>query len=371
MKEQQAPVDLEMILEKMDDMKRMRGSGNTLGTVHLRTSILHGLAKNRGNVSIKLGRKDRDVRPELPVPFLTTASLMEHLPDNARLGIALGQAMSGIPINIYPGTPGEIDEILKIHTPMTMAVFGPVRTGLDIGRLRSANLIEIEIVEKNGPVKGLVPEVRKGKDIIRLVDMLRELSDVPRLMSIDHRELNSDIDFYLVSELDIIGLRCEPPPYGSCDEGMMLASVTALVRQMDVFKNREKGVLVMLNGDLRTPEDMVKLMALGVDLICLDHLTMEFLKAYLHAKFDIPMDINIDLKERDDGFDWAEIGELYSELMTSLSEGLRDTLAGYNIASLSELGPERLVTTDYNTSSLTGIPLAGFDAPVPFWRHRS
>ncbi|MBN1389167.1 MAG: hypothetical protein JXA22_00835 [Candidatus Thermoplasmatota archaeon] len=365
------PQHLEMILDTMNATRKEEVKENVLRTVHFRTSFLHGTTVERCPVSVKIGKKERARRSEVPFPFLTTASLMKSLPNNARLGIALGQAMSGIPLNIYPGVPPEIYEILKTHRPGTVVCFGPDRQDIDIDMLKSADLTEIEIMDMSDIPPRLVPEVRKGKDIIRLVDMIKEASDAPILMSIDQEQLNSDIDFYLVSDIDIIGLRCGDLSVEHCDSRMMLASVIGLLRKMEVFKSVEKGLQVMLNGYLMTSEDMVKMMAFGVDLICLDLLTMDFIKAYLRNKMNIPVGERIDLEDHDDSLDWAEIGEMYSEWMTMLSEGIRDTLAELNIGSVADLGPDRLVTSDYNTSAITGIPLAGFEAQVPFWRYRS
>jgi hypothetical protein len=117
--------------------------------------------------------------------------------------------------------------------------------------------------------------------------------------------------------------------------------------------------------------DMVKLIAMGADIICLDILTRDFLTAYLRIRSNIPPEEAFDLEDHDEELDWAEIGELYSEMVNFLSDGIRETLIDLNIGSLEDLTRENLITTDYNTASTTGLALAGFGGPVPFWRHRS
>ena len=140
---------------------------------------------------------------------------------------------------------------------------------------------------------------------------------------------------------------------------------------MKIFKTVDKGMVTMVGCRIRNAMDLVKLIAMGADIICIDVLVIDFIKAYLRTKVTLNSNEDIDLDHYNEKMDWAEIGELFSELLNLLIADIKDILADLNILSTGDLTRDNLVTTDYNTASITGITLAGFGDPVPFWRHRS
>ncbi|MGA1819541.1 MAG: hypothetical protein ACMUHU_00885 [Thermoplasmatota archaeon] len=365
------PDELELVLEMMGVDPCLKEGDRILDTIHFRSSILHGPVDDGIEIGVDIGRQGSDQKISLPVPFLVSKKFLSSLPDNAKLGIALGQAMAGIPVNIYPGAPDEIKELIKVHDPLKIVNFGPKRDGFDLEVIRSSDLMEIDVMDEvNGSPRSL-PEVEKGKDLIRLIDLLDEVTPSPKAIIMEPGHIIADIDFYLVTRLDLLGLNCRPYPDGRCTNSFVLSSMTQALRHMGTFKSMDKGMKLMVTVRAMDPSDLVKVFALGANIICLDILTLDFLKAYLRTKSNLPPDDDIDLHDHDEAIDWAEIGELYSEMVNYLSDGIRETLRDLNIGSLDRLTKEHLITTDYNTASITGIALSGFGGPVPFWRHRS
>jgi len=368
----QAPSDsLDLVLEMMEMDPFIKDGDPILDSIHFRTSILHGMSDERRDIAVQLGKNGSDNIKQLSSPFLLTRKFLSSLPYNAKLGIALGQAMAGMPVNIYPGSPKEIGELIKAHRPVKLVNFGPDRSDFDIEILRTSDLIEIDVMDEVNDIQRLLPEVEKGKDLIRLVELLDEITSSPKVVTIEPEHLRSDIDFHLVTRIDLLGLNCRPHQYGRCTNSLAISSMMEALRHMVVFKSVEKGLKLMVTARTKEPGDMVKLIAMGANVICLDILTRDFLTAYLRTRSSIPPEEELDLDDHNEEMDWAEIGELYSEMMNLLSDGMRETLTDLNIGSLEGLSRENLITTDYNTASITGLALAGFGGPVPFWRHRS
>ena len=60
-----------------------------------------------------------------------------------------------------------------------------------------------------------------------------------------------------------------------------------------------------------------------------------------------------------------------SSAATSLPSSVRAPAAApaLGAGSAGDLGPENLRALDQEAAALTGVPLAGYDAPLPMWRH--
>ena len=140
---------------------------------------------------------------------------------------------------------------------------------------------------------------------------------------------------------------------------------------MEVFKSKEDGFKTIINGPIRNIPDIIKTMAMGADIIGIDHLTLSFLRSYLSFKTGEKIISKEDLMEPNDDLDWAEIGELYAEFITLFNDDLAKGLRLLNVDPLKDLDLSCLETSDYSTASISGISLQGFGKPVPFWRHRS
>jgi hypothetical protein len=264
-----------------------------------------------------------------------------------------------------------MEEMIASYKPITIFGFGPERNGFDLEKLRRSDIIQLEVIDrKNDPPLNLL-EIRKGKDLIKAAELLNELSDVPNIYNMKCSDIRKDLDFILISKVDSILLDCTSDRFEKRSDVMMLTSLVHTKRQMEVFKSRDKGFKVIVNGPVRNISDIVKLMALGADVIGIDHLTLLFLRSYLSFKTGEKYVTNEDLREPNNDLDWAEIGELYSEFLEVLSDRLRDGLRYLNIDPETGVKITDIETSDYSTASISGLPLQGFGKPVPFWRHRS
>ncbi|MCH2417903.1 MAG: hypothetical protein MK222_04110 [Candidatus Poseidoniia archaeon] len=62
-------------------------------------------------------------------------------------------------------------------------------------------------------------------------------------------------------------------------------------------------------------------------------------------------------------------GEVTLNRLSKLGDQLAHAMGALGAGSASELGPEQLRALDQEVAALTGVPLAGYDAPLPMWRH--
>lgn len=354
-----------MEIESKEDMN------NILDTIHFKTTQLHGRFNTISDVSCTFGNSKRAEKLNLSTPFFTSRNLFMSIPHNAKLGIALGLAISGAPVTIYEDMPKEMDELIRSYKPRTVYCFGPNRKRFDNKTMKGADLIQIEPIDGSLSLPQIIPELRNGKDVIKLISLLKELVDAPVIYSIDPIDVQRDIDFVLVSNVDSIMV---VSTFSDLERRPDIAMVTSLIRinrQMDLFKNRENGVKVIAHGPFRNVDDILKTLALGADAIGLDSITFSFLRGYLTFKTGEKDIINDDIMDSNDLLDWAEIGELYGEFLIFLKKKIEDRLMFLNIDPEKNISMNDIDTSDYNTASITGLSLQGFGGPVPIWRHRS
>lgn len=362
---------LEAIMGIMESEVEQIGDGHIFDSIHFNSTQLHGHFEPHEDLSRSIGLPEKGSEFFLSSPLITTKGLMEKLTPNAQLGIALGQAIAGLPVNIYHGMPPEMEEMIGSYKPRTIYCYGPHRQDFDLDRLRRADIIQVELMDRSNDPPIHLPEIRKGKDVIQLAELLNELRNAPLIYDISCNNIVKDLDFILISKIDAVLIDCSPYPLERRPDVIMLTSLIHANRQMEVFNSRNKGMKIIMNGPVRDVSDIIKIMALGADIVGIDHLTLSFLRSYLSFKTGEKYITNDDLAEPRDELDWAEIGELYSEYIALLIDGLKDGLHYLNIDPSKGIDISDIETSDYSTASISGIPLQGFGQPVPFWRHRS
>ena len=133
---------LEAILGIMESEAEGDGIPHIFDTIHFSSTKLHGNFHTYDELNRSIGFNDRNISFTLSSPFLTTKSSLEGLTPNAQLGIALGQAIVGLPVNIYPGMPSEMEELIGSYKPKTIFCFGPNRKNFDLDRLQRSDIIQ-------------------------------------------------------------------------------------------------------------------------------------------------------------------------------------------------------------------------------------
>jgi hypothetical protein len=344
---------------------------NILDTIHFTTTQLHGRSTVRDRGPFSLGSKDREKKLELGSSFLITPDLMKDLSDNARIGISLGQALAGMPVLTFNDMGKDLKDLIKNYRPRTIYSFAPGREGFELAPMKEADAVHIGTVDRNGCEYRSMPEIRKGKDVLKLNLLLDELVDLPLIYHIDSQDITKDIDFILVSGIDSILIDSTNRDIDPRPDVKMVTSLIKVRKQMEMFKSSERDVKVIANGPLRDTNDMLKYMALGADLIGIDDITRAFLRAYLSFRTGESDIDDQDLVDRDGELDWAEIGEIFGEFIRYLIVDIDERMSYLNIDPRLGMNKNDIDTSDYNTASITGLTLQGFGAPVPIWRHRS
>ncbi len=338
-----------------------------LDNIIFKTSILHG---NRNSTS---GKKNNETQIKTKIPFFTSWSGLKDISNELRLGIALGGSIYGMDVNVGSNDPMELNELIEGYGSTTTYRIGPTRGDPDLDSMIKSSVLELDVlefIESNECYEMTVlPELETGKDLIKFVDMLKELTGKPIRIRVRGTDIDKDLDHLLVTKTDSIYIDCSS---GKGKTSLRMDPIIALTQtktHMDIFRSKEKGMEVIIDTPIRSGMDVVKLICLGADGIGLDHFIKEFSRSFLEHK-GIGKDI---LKNQEDilKVDWAEIGELFGEVITSLDDQVKEVLINMNITSISDLTPDHLITDSYDTASISGLDIAGLAGPLPMWRHRS
>lgn len=265
------------------------------------------------------------------------------------LGISLGSAIHGSFVGIGEGATKELQDLIISYSPGTVFRFGDDRSNLDQELMLSSDMIEIDYSNKRNSTP--MPEIHKKKDIIKLVEMIKELSDTSVSVRVPSMDLGKDIDQILVSDIDAIVIDCLPGEDLSSSVQHPVISTILSNDRMGIFRSREKDVRLIVDAPIRNSVDAVKLLALGADQIGLTHITREF------------------IKEMNNSRDWAEIGERFGDHLNSMENGIRELLEKIGNGSLERIRKNGLTASDYSTAAITGLPLVGYGKELPIWRH--
>ncbi|MFW3146654.1 MAG: hypothetical protein ACMUIE_07570 [Thermoplasmatota archaeon] len=285
-----------------------------------------------------------------------------------RLGIFLGLALSNIPVMVGNDLEGPITEFLNTYGPEIVFSISDNRKDLDLDMLKRAKSIEIQY-EKTQVMnkKGInysdrrIPEIRKGKDLIKIVDLFKEITEADISVRIDCMDLSNDLDLVLVTRADSVVIDCLPKGHLIHSFPHPVHSLVEASRHFETFNSRKKGVKLIIDAPFRGIEDLLKMRTLGADGIGMTFL-MENLSTM--AAHQIALGSG-----GEGGTDWAEVGELCNLFIKDIMKGYRDSLSFLNITRSGHLNIDMLSTLSLDTASTTGIKLIGYGKQVPQWKH--
>lgn len=311
------------------------------GNIHFKRSMLHTNIERRKNGNPDIGKM------LYPCRWAKGKVTEDYL-----LGTSLGLALSENSVIIGPGMKSDLEEMVSSYGPSTVFHFGEDRYEINVDIMTASDIIEINYAERESARP--IPEINESKDIIKLVQMLRELTGSRIAIRLNSFDLEKDIDRILACDVDLIIIdSIAPEKLKESIEHPIISTIIAN-RHMETFRSREKGVQLVVDAPFRTPTDIVKLMALGADRIGTTYLFRS-----LH-------DVN---RSSEREMDWAEVGEVYGEILTNIEKEVDGVLEYLSGGSLHILRSNSLIAGDYGTASMTGLPLSGYGKTLPIWRH--
>ncbi len=222
---------------------------------------------------------------------------------------------------------------------------------LDAMEVSTADLIEFSLADSNGTYWGLPQEIRKVERLGPFLDALREAAagNTPVGVEIPLGTESSDLELVARVGPDFLTLSYDERLGGS--EATVSATVIAVAKQTE-----ELGIPLILNLTNVTQDDAFKYLALGVDVISIDHVIETMLPehedetaAYVTGRLS-SMGVTAAPSKS------AAI-EAVSTLLESWKQALSKQLQFCGAASLTDFNLDCLRATSEKAQSLTGAKL--------------
>ena len=160
-------------------------------------------------------------------------------------------------------------------------------------------------------------DMERSDDLVNVVELVRQdtRNRVPVLVRLPAGDLSGDMGVLS----------------GTAPDGVILAP-GGVPMEAALSAARDSGLLVLAEMPRASANDVLKLLALGGAGVMLT-------------------------------------GKVTLDWLGKLGDKLTHGIGALGAGSADDLGPENLRALDQEAAALTGVPLAGYDAPLPMWRH--
>ena len=316
---------------------------------------------------------------DIPGPYYLSKSPFARYSKSVSIGLSLGSTLLGLPVNLGFGVISyEEEELIRSHRPNTIFQYTGIREESDLNGIKDCKAMEIipdvfhlpnDKIEDN-PTN--IPELRKGKDLPRIVEMLKEINDVPVLIHLSASNVEKDLDRVVVSNIDGIIIHCEPSPiqkicgYFTYPPRDPISTLTEIGTHLSTFEKRGDRIKVIMDYPAFSTLDQIKLLCLGADAIALDTI----LERFILSNFWVSDGKKVSMEDiiRYDP-DWAEIGESVQVYIEEMRCEMISACEKMRLDPKVDLKREKLRTADYSTASISGLKLAGRNKVLPIWKH--
>jgi len=364
------------------------GRGN-LDDVVIRTSRLTRPPSVPPFADVDLSTQLGDKRGTGVIPFKDPLFLPSQLrcgsDEDHRIGLSFGSVLSGMPINIECNRYGEMmEEMISSHSPPTIFRWSPEVHDFDISLLKRSNGVEI-VISQPGPIgtcgqqsdRGDIyldfpihhPELKKGKDLKDMIKMIRQVNKGPIIGTISASDIDSDLDYLLVSGIDCVHVICgdnSTLSSGGQDPFSrdILTTLVEMKKHFDTFLSRKEGVKLMISGPFLDSYDIFKALCFGADIVGLDHVITSSMKLIESGSFSRSSQGSME-----EGSGWDMIGEYIHNLHLSFSRELNILCGSLGVRSRKDLNEDLLEATTYEAAACTGLPLYGHGERLGMWKH--
>lgn len=373
------------------------------------------------DLEVIIGEDTCEKPVRLRLPFVFPAMSFGALSKEAKMALAIGAAQTGTATNTGEGglvpeeawlTRGFSDEqcTVKAWEPGGTLViqWSTGRWGVTVDYLNSGDAIEVKIGQGAKPGMGghllgakVTPEVARVRgipvgsdalspcryyDIQNLEDMkhmvafLRDVTayKVPIWFKLGPSRPYADVSACVEAGADAIsidglagGTGCSPD---IVTQGVGIPTIACLPPAVQALKDlgvHRKVKLIALGG-IRNGLDAYKALALGADAVGFGsaaEIALGCRVCYACQKGNCPYGITSQKPELRARLDPYEGGRRLANFLKACGEELKilTMLSGHG--RIAELSTEDLRAMDLNTAALTGLKLAGYERPLPFWEN--
>jgi glutamate synthase domain-containing protein 2 len=374
------------------------------------------------DLEVVIGEDTSEVPIRLELPFVWPGMSFGALSKEAKMALAIGAAMTGIATNTGEGgllpeetwlSRGFEDEDFdhqRWHPGGYLIVqWSTGRWGVSVDYLHHSDGVEIKIGQGAKPGMGghllgvkvneevarvrgipvgsdaLSPcryyDVQTPADMKHMVSFLRDITEYkkPILFKLGPSRPYEDVAACIEAGADAIsidglvgGTGCSPDLVTQGVGIPTIACIPPAVRALKDFGVHRKVKLIVMGG-IRNGLDAFKALAMGADAIGFGsaaEVAMGCRVCYACHKGNCPYGITSQKPELRARLNPVEAGQRLANFLYATAEEIKilTMLSGHD--RISDLTPEDLRAMDMNTAALTGLKLAGYDRPLPFWEEQ-
>ena len=371
------------------------------------------------DLEVVIGEDTCEEPIRLKLPFVWPGMSFGALSKEAKMALAIGAAMTGIATNTGEGgllpeetwlARGFDDEAFDCQRwrpgGYLFVQWSTGRWGVSADYLRRSDGVEIKIGQGAKPGMGghllgakvneevarvrgipagsdaLSPcryyDVQSLEDMKHMVTFLRDITEYkkPILFKLGPSRPYDDVAACIEAGADAIsidglvgGTGCSPDLVTQGVGIPTIACIPPAVKALKDYGVHRKVKLIVMGG-IRNGLDAFKALAMGADAIGFGsaaEVAMGCRVCYACHKGNCPYGITSQRPELRARLNPVEAGQRLANFLHATAEEIKilTMLSGHD--RISGLSPEDLRAMDMNTAALTGLRLAGYDRPLPFW----
>ncbi|MGB3716711.1 MAG: glutamate synthase-related protein [Candidatus Promineifilaceae bacterium] len=374
------------------------------------------------NLEVVIGEETCEEPIRLKLPIVWPAMSFGALSKEAKMALAIGAAMTGIATNTGEGgvlpeetwlSRGFEDEEFYHQRwqpgGYLIVQWSTGRWGVSADYVRCGDGVEIKIGQGAKPGMGghllgakvneevarvrgipvgsdvLSPcryyDVQSLEDMKHMVAFLRNVTEYkkPILFKLGPSRPYADVAACIEAGADAIsidglvgGTGCSPD---LVTQGVGIPTIACIPRAVQALKDYgvHRKVKLIAMGGMRSGLDAFKALAMGADAVGFGsaaEIAMGCRVCYACHKGNCPYGITTQKPELRARLDPVEAGQRLANFVHATAEEIKilAMLSGHN--TIADLSPEDLRAMDMNTAGLTGLKLAGYDRPLPFWEEQ-
>lgn len=343
----------------------------------------------------------------LQTPVYISSFSYGEVSKTAKKAFALGAGLAGTAICTGEGILAEEKEICKENDTKMIVQWTSGRFGVNIDYLNSGDAIEICIGRSINPGMGeylpfkkidtnvakarkvskglniLSPpchlDLESSEDIERHVELLREVTNykIPIIVRLIGGNVYEDTRIVIESGADAIAIESgeeERMSYLSpIFEHVGVPFLGIFAPAVEALRDSgEEDVKLLVSGPIRNGIDVFKALALGADAVGLSTSAKIAIGCKLHKDCysgECPSGIATHVPELEEKLNWREAGIKLNNYLETITKELKFLTALTSHNSIEDVTIEDVRALSYNTASITGAKLIGYERQLLMWEH--
>jgi glutamate synthase domain-containing protein 2 len=336
--------------------------------------------------------------------FFVDANHLAKINRSYRISLAYGASMAEIPINIGEGLISEEKKIAKKFHGDLILNWSPIRIGLDSKTLANGKAIVIDFTKQKhismftseelmdlvqgqggliggetlGPAQHL--DIDSADDLKKHVELLREASEykLPIIVKISSGAAFENTKTAIEAEADCVLIDTSINPFstpaslGGSYGVSLLGAIPPAKKAFKALDAKKRGIKLAVSGGFRNGTDIVKALALGADAVGISESCAVAMGCNLCGEcFGGKCEKGISTRDNRlrSNFNWKNQGKKLTNYLNALKKEIEILIDIMDIENVKDLENDHIMALTYDTASITGVKLIGYDRELPMWFH--